>query len=396
MNDKLYLIKLGEISLKGGNRHTFEKLLRENIREKLSECNPKFEYQKGRIFLYVDQDTQDEVVTKALSTTFGLSGWAKAYECEKDEGKLFGKIDEILPFLSFKNEGSFKIDARREDKSFPLSSYQVACKAAEVVSKHYPSLSVDLKNPTYTLFIEVRQKIYIYTEGEKGIGGLPVKSAGSALLLLSGGIDSPVASYLAAKRGLKLDFLYFHAYPYTSDEALEKVKKLASIVAPYTSGARLFVLPFTDAQLEIKRKSHVDETTLMFRAAMMESAEKLSKRIGAKAIVTGESLSQVASQTLDAMVFTDSETEMLVLRPLLTYDKEEIITISKRIGTYETSILPYEDCCVIFSPKHPLTHPVKSIMKEHYNALSLSSEIDKTMENMMVFYYDEWGKEVDK
>ena len=200
----------------------------------------------------------------------------------------------------------------------------------------------------------------------------------------------------AKERGLKLDFLYFHAYPYTSDEALEKVKKLASIVAPYTSGARLFVLPFTDAQLEIKRKSHVDETTLMFRAAMMESAEKLSKRIGAKAIVTGESLSQVASQTLDAMVFTDSETEMLVLRPLLTYDKEEIITISKRIGTYETSILPYEDCCVIFSPKHPLTHPVKSIMKEHYNALSLSSEIDKAMENMMVFYYDEWGKEVDK
>lgn len=390
---KLYLLKLGEISLKGGNRHTFEKILRDNIREKLREYETRIDYQKGRFFLHVSDDADEGKIIKALETTFGLVGFARAYECDKEEEKLWALIDEMLGKTEFSNKGTFKIDARREDKSFPLRSYDIAVKAAEIVARHFPSISVDLKNPDYTLHIEVRQKIYVYSEGYKAPGGLPVGSAGKGLLLLSGGIDSPVAAYLAAKRGLRLDFLYFHAYPYTSDEALEKVKKLASLVAPYTGHARLFVVPFTDGQLRIKEKAYEDETTLMFRASMMILANKIAKKTGAKALVTGESLSQVASQTLSAMAFTDSMSEMLVIRPLVTYDKEEIISLARKIGTYETSILPYEDCCVIFSPKHPLTNPEKDVMEEHFNKLEMEEEIDKAIGNIRSFRYGPNGEE---
>ena len=257
----------------------------------------------------------------------------------------------------------------------------------------FPSLTVDLKHPDFTLHVEVRKDVYIYTDDEKGPGGLPVQTAGRAMLLLSGGIDSPVAAIRAAKRGLKVDCIYFHAYPYTSELALEKVKKLASLIAPYLGGTRLYVVPFTDGQLRIKKLSYPDETTLMFRASMMQTAEKIAKEKKATAIVTGEALSQVASQTLDAMSFTDSMTDLLVIRPLVGMDKEEIIKTAKEIGTYETSILPYEDCCVIFSPKHPVTHPIKEVSRKHYEALEMDEEIDKAIGNMETYYFNPLGKE---
>ena len=391
MAKKLYLIKEGEISLKGGNRSLFEKRLRHNIKDKLGEFNPIFSKQKGRIYLNLDENADEKKVFKALSTTFGITGFAKAYECKKDLDEIIKTAEKVLNENPFSATGTFKIEARREDKSFPMSSYDISVMLAKTVHEMFPDLSVDLKNPDNTLYIEVRQSVYIYTNDNKGPGGLPVQTAGRAMLLLSGGIDSPVAAIRAAKRGVKVDCIYFHAYPYTSDEALEKVKTLASIIAPYLGGTRLYVVPFTDGQLRIKKYSYPDETTLMFRASMMQTAERIAKSKKAIAIVTGEALSQVASQTLEAMNFTDSMTDLLVIRPLVGMDKEEIIKTAKEIGTYETSILPYEDCCVIFSPKHPITHPDKETSKKHYQALEMDEEIAKAIEKAEVFYFNAMG-----
>lgn len=397
MDEKLYLIKEGEISLKGGNRPLFEKRLRGNIKDKLGAFHPRVGKQKGRLYLRLDGDADDMVVDKALSTTFGITGFARAYEMEKDPGVLDGHVRKLLPCSSFaEGRGTFKVDARREDKSFCLSSYEISCRLADIIHGMYPAMTVDLKHPEHVLHVEVRKKIFIYTSDSKGPGGLPVQSAGRGMLLLSGGIDSPVAAFHMAKRGMKLDCIYFHAYPYTSELALEKVKKLASLVAPYLGGTRLYVVPFTDGQLKIRKEAFEDETTLMFRAAMMRTAEEIAKKRNASAIVTGEALSQVASQTLEAMSFTDSMTELLVLRPLVGMDKEEIIATAKRIGTYETSILPYEDCCVIFSPKHPITHPIKEVAKRHYESLGMEDEITKAVENMSVYYFNPMGEEEEK
>ena len=393
MESKLYLIKEGEISLKGGNRNLFEKRLRHNIKDKLSRWNAEIEKQKGRLYLHLDGDADEEIVKKALSSTFGVTGFARAFKCEKDMDAIIKATKEVLEAYPFASTGSFKIDARREDKTFPLSNYDISISLADVVHEMFPSLTVDLKHPDFTLHVEVRKDVYIYTDDEKGPGGLPVQTAGRAMLLLSGGIDSPVAAIRAAKRGLKVDCIYFHAYPYTSELALEKVKKLASLIAPYLGGTRLYVVPFTDGQLRIKKLSYPDETTLMFRASMMQTAEKIAKEKKATAIVTGEALSQVASQTLDAMSFTDSMTDMLVIRPLVGMDKEEIIKTAKEIGTYETSILPDEDCCVIFSPKHPVTHPIKEVSRKHYEALEMDEEIDKAIGNMETYYFNPLGEE---
>ena len=254
---------------------------------------------------------------------------------------------------------------------------------------------MDLDHPDYTLTCEIRNEAYLYTDENKGEGGLPSGTAGKGMLLLSGGIDSPVAGYMMARRGMRADAIYFHAYPYTSELALEKVKTLASLIAPYLQGLRLFVVPFTEGQLHIRDNGYEEEATLMFRAAMMKTAERIATANGASAIITGEALSQVASQTIDAMSFTDSMTDLLVIRPLVGMDKEEIIEKAKRIGTYDTSILPYEDCCVVFSPKHPVTRPVKSVSKRHFEELSMDGIIEKAIRETAVYSFDANGREID-
>ena len=393
--DRLYLIKEGEISLKGGNRGLFEKRLRQNIKDKIRPYSSEIDRQKGRLYAYIDENAPEDLVDKALRTTSGIVGYAKAYRTEKSIDDIVRKALEILPESSFKDEGTFRITVKREDKQFPLNSHQIAVELAKAVAEVFPHLEVDLDNPDYTLFCEIRNEAYLYTDQMKGEGGLPAGTAGRGMLLLSGGIDSPVAGYMMAKRGMKCDAIYFHAYPYTSDEALEKVKTLASLIAPYSQGMRLFVVPFTDGQVHIRDNGYEEEATLMFRAAMMQTAERIAKANEAMAIVTGEALSQVASQTLDAMSFTDSMTELLILRPLVGMDKEDIIRISRRIGTYETSILPYEDCCVVFSPKHPVTRPVKEIARKHYEELAMGSFIEKAVAGTKVFTYDSMGREID-
>jgi len=230
---------------------------------------------------------------------------------------------------------------------------------------------------------------------KSGPNGLPVSTAGKGMLLLSGGIDSPVAGYRMASRGMKLECIYFHAYPYTSDMALEKVKMLASKIAPFLQGTRLHVVGFTEQQLWIKSHCEIDETTLMFRACMMKVATKLAHKYEGTALVTGEALSQVASQTLDSMAFTNTTTDMLIIRPLVGMNKEAIMTIAREIGTYETSILPYEDCCVIFSPKHPITHPNTAVEMEHYHAMAIDEMLDKAVEETKIFDFLSNGEEAE-
>ena len=395
MKDKLYLIKEGEISLKGGNRNLFEKRLRHNIKDKLRPYSSEIDKQKGRLYAYISEEASDELVEKVLKTTTGLTGYAKAYRTEKDIDAIKAKAREILSSSRFSSNGSFRITVKREDKTFPLTSHDIAIELAEVVTSLYPDIKVDLDNPDYTLTCEIRNEAYLYTDEEKGEGGLPSGTAGKGMLLLSGGIDSPVAGYMMAKRGMRADAIYFHAYPYTSELALDKVKTLASMIAPYLQGLRLFVVPFTEGQLHIRDKGYEEEATLMFRAAMMRTAQILAEKNGAGAIITGEALSQVASQTIDAMSFTDSMTDLLVIRPLVGMDKEEIIAKAKHIGTYETSILPYEDCCVVFSPKHPITRPVKEVSRRHFEELDMDGIIRKAVNDTVIYSFDANGREID-
>ena len=395
MKDKLYLIKEGEISLKGGNRNLFEKRLRHNIKDKLRPYSSEIDKQKGRLYAYISEEASDELVEKVLKTTTGLTGYAKAYRTEKDINAIKAKARDILSSSRFSSNGSFRITVKREDKTFPLTSHDIAIELAEIVTSLYPDIRVDLDNPDYTLTCEIRNEAYLYTDEEKGEGGLPSGTAGKGMLLLSGGIDSPVAGYMMAKRGMRADAIYFHAYPYTSELALDKVKTLASMIAPYLQGLRLFVVPFTEGQLHIRDKGYEEEATLMFRAAMMRTAQILAEKNGAGAIITGEALSQVASQTIDAMSFTDSMTDLLVIRPLVGMDKEEIIAKAKHIGTYETSILPYEDCCVVFSPKHPITRPVKEVSRRHFEELDMDGIIRKAVNDTVIYSFDANGREID-
>ena len=392
MADRLYLIKEGEISLKGGNRNLFEKRLRHNIKDKLRPYHSEIDKQKGRLYAYIEESTPKELVEKALATTSGITGFAEAHRTEKDMAAIEETARKILPG-AFSCKGSFRITVKREDKAFPFSSKEIAIRLAEVVHELYPELTVNLDDPDNTLTCEIRNEAYLYTGESRSVGGLPVGTAGKGMLLLSGGIDSPVAGAMMAKRGMKADAIYFHAYPYTSEMALEKVRTLASLIAPYMQGLRLFVVPFTDGQVYIRDNGYEEEATLMFRASMMQTAERIAKEYGATALITGEALSQVASQTLDAMSFTDSMTDLLVLRPLLGMDKEEIIIRARKIGTYETSILPYEDCCVVFSPKHPITRPIKEVARRHFEELDMTPFIEKAVKETVVYTYDAMGRE---
>lgn len=385
MGKRLYLVRLGEISLKGLNRPFFEKKLKNNIKTKLRPYHNQVSKQKGRLFFEVDDNCPKEQCDLAFSTTFGVVGYAEAIRCNKEIDTIKDVVRNVLKDSTFTNEGSFKVQAKRSDKKFPLSSHDLSCELADVVNEIYPDLSVSLKHPDHILYIEVRNQTYIYTTMKKGPNGLPVSTAGKGILLLSGGIDSPVAGYRMASRGMKLECLYFHAYPYTSDMALEKVKMLTSKIAPYLQGTRLHVVNFTEQQLWIKSHCEIDETTLMFRACMMKVATKIANQYEGSALVTGEALSQVASQTLDSMAFTNSTTDMLIIRPLVGMNKEEIMKTAVDIDTYNTSILPYEDCCVIFSPKHPLTRPNVEVENQHYKEMGIDELLDKAVEETVTY-----------
>ncbi len=385
-NMSLYLIKLGEISLKGLNRGFFEKKLKNNIKLKIHPYRSLLTREKGRFYLYVDSECPEEHVVKTLKTTFGVVGFSRALVCDKNWDLMCNCAKELIEKEPFADgTGTFKVECRRGDKSFFMNSYQIEANLGGIILDRYPNMKVDVHHPQKQLFVEVRDKTYMYTSPIAGPGGLPVGTAGKGLLLLSGGIDSPVAGYRMAKRGLKQDCLYFHAYPYTSEMALQKVKDLARIIAPYNQGTNLIVVNFTECELWIKEHSKEEEHTLMMRACMMKVANAIAKARDCKVLVTGEALGQVASQTLESLCFTNSMSEIPVLRPLVAMDKGEIIDTAREIGTYETSILPYDDCCVVFSPKHPLVRPEVAQQTVSYEEMKIEDLLQKAIDTVEEF-----------
>lgn len=378
--EAVYLIKIGEITLKGENRGFFERTLKNNIKRRLKGMHSRLTHHAGRFYLRIPEERSD-YAESVLARTFGIVAFFRTLELPKDiqavEAALPALCDEIL---AGRTGRSFKIEARRADKGFPLTSYDLANRLGQFIRDRYPEVRVDVHDPDWIINVEVRDQVYVYGPGRRGPGGLPVGCAGRGVLLLSGGIDSPVAGYLMAKRGLRLESVYFHAYPYTSDQAREKVERLAESLAGYAVDVDLHVVPFTEIQLRIRERAKEGETTLLMRACMMEIASRLAERVEAGCLVTGEALSQVASQTLESIRFTELHAGVPVFRPLVGMDKEEIIRLARTIGTYETSILPYDDCCAIFSPKHPLTKPNLARIQAAYEGLEVEPLLTEALE----------------
>ena len=368
-----YLAKLGELTLKGSNIQEFENLLKHNTAKCLEGTGCKITLRAGRLYIECEEEAAQKVEF-LLNHLIGITGWAKCEVCEKNMDDISRTVFELAKKMAEKGAKTFKIDTRRSDKSFPLNSYQISCEAAGPVEE---LMKVDVHNPDCVFYIEVREKTFVYTDSETGCRGLPVGSSGKGLLLLSGGLDSPVAGYRMLRRGMKIECCYFHSYPYTSEEAKQKVVTLAQKLAYYGITTYLNIIPFTDVQMRIKEKAPEAWSTLILRVCMMKVANKLAHRCNAKCIITGESVGQVASQTIENMTVTEHFSEYPMMRPCCGLDKEEIIRTAEQIDTYETSILPYEDCCVLFSPRHPVLRGTPEAAEDIYKELEVDDLIEK-------------------
>jgi len=379
------LIKYAEIGIKGKNRYLFENILCTRIRDALGCIPGEFEVIKepGRIFVKALAAFDYSEVIDALQKVFGI--WAicptvitENRSWEHIAETLCDYVDKTYPEKNF----TFKAKARRGDKNYPMTSPEICVETGAVLTERFPELRVDVHNPQEHIYVEVRSTgAYIYSKTISGSGGLPVGSSGKAMLLLSGGIDSPVAGYMIAKRGVTVDAVYFHAPPYTSGRAKAKVVELARLISAYTGTIRLHVVNFTEIQMYIYEKCPHDELTIIMRRYMMRIAEHLAKKAGCHGLVTGESIGQVASQTMQGLAATNAVCTMPVYRPLIAFDKQDIVDISEKINTYETSILPYEDCCTTFVAKHPVTKPNAGIIARHEG--NLREKIDNMVEEAL-------------
>ncbi|GHU64768.1 putative tRNA sulfurtransferase [Spirochaetia bacterium] len=379
MSKTLYLLKPGELTLKGGNRQGFESILRRNLVALLKGSGAQVSITNGRFYVRCPEGNEAQA-ENALNHLTGISGWAKTRICEKEKNAVLAACVEEGRLLFDKGIKTFKVEARRTDKSFPLNSYEIECQSGDAICEAITGLKVDVHKPQGVVSVEIREKAFIYGNANEGLRGLPSGTAGRGLLLLSGGIDSPVAGFLMACRGMGLDAVYFHAYPYTSNEARQKTVKLAEIVGRYSIGMRLFVINFTPLQVRIKERSPEAWRTVLLRMAMMDCAEKLARSRKDKCLISGESLSQVASQTIENITCTQSRVKLPVLRPLIGTSKEQIIRMAKEIGTYDTSILPYEDCCVLFSPPHPILRGDPEEAGRLYEELECGELIEEALE----------------
>ena len=367
MKYQTFLIKYAEIAVKGKNRYIFEDALIHRMRQVLRTVDGDFAVSKtqGRVYVDCKSDYDYDEVISALQTVFGINAICPVVKVE-NEG--FEKLTEaVIRYVDDEypdKNRTFKVFARRADKSFPVRSTQMNEELGASILEAYPEMKVDVHKPEIELYVEVRENIYIYSKQIPGPGGMPLGTGGKAMLLLSGGIDSPVAGYMVAKRGVKIDAVYFHAPPYTSDRAKQKVIDLARKISKYTGTICLHVINFTDIQLAIYEKCPHEQLTIIMRRYMMRIAEKIALDNDCLALVTGESIGQVASQTMHSLAVTNEVCTLPVFRPLIGFDKQEIIDVSEKIDTFETSILPYEDCCTIFVAKHPVTKPeLKAIQK---------------------------------
>ena len=365
---KSFLIKYAEIGVKGKNRYIFEDRLCDQIRYALTRCEGEFEVTKtqGRIYVNALTDFDFDETVDNLKTVFGISAICPVVHVE-DEGfeklceDVVAYMDSVYPDKNI----TFKVEARRARKNYPKCSMDLITFLGEAILKAFPEIRVDVHKPDVMLHVEVREKIYIYSVVIPGPGGMPIGTNGKGMLLLSGGIDSPVAGYMISKRGVKIDAVYFHAPPYTSERAKQKVVDLAKLVSRYSGPINLHVINFTDIQLYIYEKCPHDELTIIMRRYMMRIAEHIAQENGCLGLITGESIGQVASQTMQSLMATNDVCTIPVYRPLIGFDKQEIVEVSEKINTYETSILPFEDCCTIFVAKHPVTKPNLKVIRAH-------------------------------
>ncbi len=381
MEYRSYLIKYAEIGLKGKNRYVFEDALVQRIQYALAPAEGTFAVRKeqGRVYVDAESDTDYEETIHALKRVFGITGICPALMLEDEGLKALG--EEVVRYLGevYGNfDRSFKVNTRRGRKDYPLNSMELNAELGGIILEAYPDSHVDVHQPEVWVNVEIREHIYLYCETIPGPGGMPVGTNGKAMLLLSGGIDSPVAGYMVAKRGVVVDAVYFHAPPYTSERAKQKVIDLAKIIAAYCGPIRLHVVNFTDIQLYIYDKCPHDELTIIMRRYIMRIAEHFAGENKSLGLVTGESIGQVASQTMQSLAATDDVCTLPVYRPLIGFDKQEIITYGQKIGTYETSILPYEDCCTIFVAKHPVTKPNIKVIRR--SETRLKENIDELMQ----------------
>lgn len=382
--NEMILLKLGELVLKGLNRRSFEDKLIANARRRL-RLYGEFRVYTKQSTMYVEPKNAESDVAgayEAMKQVFGIVGLSLARSCEKDRDAMLETAKTYLA-EQLSTAKTFKVEARRADKSFPMTSIQLAQYVGGELHECFPNLKVDVHHPELTVYLEVRDyAAFVHANPEPGAGGLPVGIGGKAVSLLSGGIDSPVASWMIAKRGIELEMVHFFSYPYTSQEAKEKVLDLARLLTPWCGRMTVHVVPFTDVQEELRRSCPEELFTILMRRFMMRIACRVAGRVGAKAIVTGECLGQVASQTMEAMAATTAVCDLPILRPVVGMDKEEIVRLARKIGTFETSILPYEDCCTVFTPRHPRLRPLPGEIEEAESGLDIEALVNASVEGI--------------
>ena len=378
---EIFLLKLGEVVLKGQNRQSFEDKLLANVRRRVKNCG-SFQCSLRQSTIYVEPQGEDcdmEAAWDACRQVFGIAAVARAVPCEKTVDAI---VEAARTYLAdaFAVAKSFKVESKRADKMFPMNSIQLSQAVGGDLAELFPHVAVDVHTPDLTVFVEIREKYaYVHTPSVPGAGGLPIGMGGRAVSLLSGGIDSPVSSWMMARRGVELEMVHFVSPPYTSQQAQDKVLELARLLTGYCGRMIVHVIPFTKIQEEIRRQCPEEYFTLIMRRFMMRLAQAVAKKAGAGALVTGESLGQVASQTMLALGVTEDVVSMPVLRPLIGMDKVEIIRIAREIGTYETSILPYEDCCTVFTPRHPATRPALEDVRAAEAALDVDALVAEAL-----------------
>ncbi len=372
---QVLLVRFGEVHLKGQNRPYFLRKLTDNVKKAVAPLNARVWLSDGRIYVSDFEDIQQAI--DRVTRVFGLYSVSPAWELDKDYDLIARKCEEMTKGL----KGTFKVMARRSDKHFPMNSQQLNAELGGVILDANPDLHVDVHKPDYYVSVEIRDHAYVYIDEIMAVGGMPMGTGGKAMLLLSGGIDSPVAGFQLMRRGVNINAVHFFSFPYTSERAKEKVLELAKILGSYGGGMKVYIVPFTEIQMQIHEKCPDAMGTLLMRRYMMRIADEIARRDGAQALITGESLGQVASQTMEALGCTDAVVNMPVFRPLIGLDKLEITQIATKIGTYETSILPYEDCCTVFTPRHPMTKPKIEALIEAEQALDTEALVREAVEN---------------
>ena len=396
MMKEIFLLKLGEIVLKGANKRQFESKLRQNVRRRMKAYG-NFDVYLMQSTVYVepmDENCDVDGAWEACGSIFGVVSLCRCRPCDKNLDAIFNAVEEYLGD-DLDCAKSFKVESKRSDKSFPLTSIGISQAIGGRIAEAHPTVEVDVHNPEYTVYVEVRDlAAYVHGPAQPGAGGLPTGVGGRAMCLLSGGIDSPVAAYMIAKRGVEIECVHFFSYPYTSQLAKDKVLELARLVTRYSGRMTVDVVPFTEIQEAIRDNCPEEFFTLIMRRFMMEISQRIAKQHGCGALITGENLGQVASQTMEAMTVTGAVVDIPIFMPLVGMDKEEIVTIARKIGTLETSILPYEDCCTVFTPKHPKTKPTLGQLLHAERNLDREALIEKALagvEKISVKYHDEPG-----